>query len=162
MSSTGMETAANPSLEPLEVLSGRWDVEIRWSPKTHELVGGPATVRGAMSFEWIEDGHFLVQHQGGGEGPPESRWLIGRDETSGEYRVLYSDARGVSRIYHMSLEGRVWRIWRNAPGFSQRFEGKLGVDSRTIEAHWEKSIDGETWERDFDLKYVKSDGPSRR
>jgi hypothetical protein len=31
------------------------------------------------------------------------------------------------------------------------------MDSRTIEAHWEKSEDGKTWELDFDLKYVKTD-----
>jgi hypothetical protein len=24
-------------------------------------VGGPALVRGRVSFEWLEDGHFLIQ-----------------------------------------------------------------------------------------------------
>jgi hypothetical protein len=148
---------SNPSLEPLGVLSGRWEAEVRWSPKTHQLVGGPATVRVATRFEWIEDGHFLVQYQGGPDGPPEARWLIGRDETSGEYCVLYADARGVSRVYHMSLQDNLWRIWRSAPGFNQRFEGRLDADGRTIEARWERSADGKTWERDFDLKYVKAD-----
>jgi hypothetical protein len=90
MSSTRMMVSRNPSLKPLEVLSGRWDMEIRWSPKTHKLAGGPATVRGATRFEWIEDGHFLVQHQGGADGAPGARWLMGRDETSGEYSVLYA------------------------------------------------------------------------
>ena len=153
------KVASNPSLKPLEVLSGRWDMEIRWSPKTQKLVGGPATVRGATRFEWIEDGHFMVQHQGGVVGAPDARWLIGRDETSGEYSVLYADSRGVSRIYQMSFESRVWRIWRNAPAFDhyQRFEGRLSADSSTIEARWEKSADNKTWELDFDLKYVKTD-----
>jgi hypothetical protein len=152
--------ALNPSLKPLkplEVLSGRWDMEIRWSPKSHKLVGGPATVRGATRFEWIEDGHFLVHHQGGTDGAPDARWLMGRDETSGEYSVLYADARGVSRVYQMSFDDGVWRLWRKAPGFNQRFEGRLSTDSRTIEAHWQKSEDGKTWELDFDLKYVKTD-----
>jgi hypothetical protein len=82
---------------------------------------------------------------------------MGRDETSGEYSVLYADARGVSRVYQMSFEDGVWRLWRKAPGFNQRFEGRLSTDSRTIEAHWQKSEDGKTWELDFDLKYVKTD-----
>lgn len=156
MTSTMTKLASNPSLKPLEVLSGRWDMEIRWSPEAHKLVGGPATVRGATRFEWIEDGHFLVHHQGGADGAPDSRWLMGRDETSGEYSVLYADARGVSRVYQMSFENRVWRLWRNAAGFNQRFEGRLSLDGRIIEAHWEKSADSKAWEHDFDLKYVKA------
>jgi hypothetical protein len=82
---------------------------------------------------------------------------MGRDETSGEYCVLYADARGVSRIYQMSLDERVWRMWRTAPGFHQRFEGRLSADGSTIEAQWEKSSDGKTWEADFDMKYLKAD-----
>ena len=62
--------ASTPSLKPLGVLVGRWEAELRWSPETHRLVGGPATVRVAARFEWIEDGHFLVQYQGGSDGPP--------------------------------------------------------------------------------------------
>jgi hypothetical protein len=151
--------AAPPALKPLEVLSGRWNVQIRWSPKTHKLVGGPATVEGTARFDWIEYGHFLVQHQGKGEngGPPEARLLMGRDDTSGEFSVLYADARGVSRVYRMSFDERVWRIWRSAPGFNQRFGGRLSAHGRTIEAHWDKSADGETWERDFDLTYTRTD-----
>jgi hypothetical protein len=57
----------------------------------------------------------------------------------------------------MSLEDRVWRLWRNAPGFSQRLEGQLRGDGRIIEARWEKSEDGKTWEHDFDLTYTKAD-----
>jgi hypothetical protein len=156
MSSKKM-TASNTSLKPLEMLSGRWEVEIRSSPKTHKLAGGPATVRGVTHFEWIEDGLFLVQHQGGADGPPEACWLIGRDETSEEYCVLYADVRGVSRVYHMRLFDRVWQIWRNAPGFNQRFQGRLSVDGRNIDAHWARSADGKTWEHDFDLHYLKTD-----
>ena len=148
---------SNPALQPLEVFAGTWDAEIRWSPKTHKLVGGPPTVRGTSRFEWIEDGHFLVQHQRA-EGSPDARWLMGPDETSAEYGVLYADGRGVSRVYEMSLRDRVWRIWRNAPGFNQRFEGRISADGRSIKAHWEQSSDGETWVRDFELNYVKTDG----
>lgn len=57
----------------------------------------------------------------------------------------------------MSFENRVWRLWRNARASYQRFEGRLSADSRTIEAHCEKSEDGETWELDFDLRYIRTD-----
>jgi hypothetical protein len=145
----------NRALESLEPLAGEWDVEIRWSPKTHELAGGPATVHGWTRFEWIEDGRFLVMRQGGGGGPPQATLVMGRDDGAEEYSVLYADARGVSRVYQMSFQDRAWRMWRNAPGFSQRFEGRLSTNGRTIEAHWDKSTDGSTWERDFDLTYTR-------
>jgi hypothetical protein len=38
-------TPVNPALEPLQPLVGAWHSEIRWSQKTHKLVGGPALVR---------------------------------------------------------------------------------------------------------------------
>jgi hypothetical protein len=90
------------------------------------------------------------------DAPPEGRLIVGRDDTSGEYGVLYADARGVSRVYRMTIDERIWRIWRSAPGFNQRFEGRLSTDGRTIEAYWDKFADGDTWERDFDLSYVKT------
>ena len=150
-----MVRATNPSLKALEVLAGRWEMVIRWSPKTHELVGGPASVRGDAHFDWIEDGRALVLRQGG-NGAPQASWVIGRDEASDGYCVLYADSRGISRVYEMSFAGGVWRIWRNAAGFSQRFEGRVSVDGRTIDGWWEKSTDGQSWERDFDLTYVKA------
>jgi hypothetical protein len=151
-------SSLNPALEPLEVLLGKWNAEIRWSPETHKKIGGPAVVRGATRFELIEDGQFVIQHMGADSGgPSEARWLFGRDETSGEYGVLYADARGVSRLYQMSLQGPVWRIWRNAPGFNQRFEGRIDVDAGIIKAHWEQSEDGQTWGHDFDVTYTRAE-----
>jgi hypothetical protein len=47
-------------------------------------------------------------------------------------------------------------MWRDAPGFCQRFRGVLGEDGRTIRGAWEKSADGSAWEHDFDLVYTRS------
>ena len=68
--------------------------------------------------------------------------------------MLYSDARGVFRIYRMRLTDEAWTIWRDAPGFNQRFIGTFR-DDKTIEGAWESSPDGTTWESDFDMVYRK-------
>jgi hypothetical protein len=81
--------------------------------------------------------------------------MIGRDDASRAFSVLYADGRGVSRIYQMSFAQGVWKIWRDAPGFHQRFTGRLSPDRRGIEARWEKSEDGMIWETDFDLTHAK-------
>ena len=83
--------------------------------------------------------------------------MIGRDDTSGKYSALYADSRGVSRIYEMSFDKGVWKMWRKAPGFHQRFTGKLSRDKRKIVACWEKSKNGSNWQLDFDVTYTKSE-----
>ena len=80
---------------------------------------------------------------------------MGRDESLDRYTVLYFDTRGVSRIYQMSLEGGQWKMWRDAPGFSQRYVGTFSEDKNSITARWEKSSDGLNWEHDFDMTYTR-------
>ena len=84
------------------MLVGVWDVEI--SNATF-LPDRTATVHARTSFEWIEDGAFLVIRQGSkASGAPYSIWFIGRDEGAEEYVALYVDDRrvstGVSRVPH--------------------------------------------------------------
>jgi hypothetical protein len=71
--------------------------------------------------------------------------------------MLYFDERGVSRRYETSLRDGVWRWWRSAPGFSQRFSGVISADGRTIVSHGELSRDGTTWEPDLQLTYTRAD-----
>jgi hypothetical protein len=82
--------------------------------------------------------------------------IISRDDASEVYTVLHYDSRGVSRVYEMTFDDGAWKIWRNAPGFSQRFTGTLADDGRSIRASWEKSPDGSDWEHDFDLLYTRA------
>lgn len=116
-------------------------------------------VRGRVSFEWVQDGAFLVMRMGS-KPPraPDAIWLIGRDDFSPDYTVLYYDSRQVSRVYHMKFADRVWKMWRESPGFSQRYEGEVAEDGNTITAYWEKSNDGTTWEHDFDAMYRRAKG----
>lgn len=89
-------------------------------------VEGRSMARGSTTFGWIEDGVFLLQH---------------------------ADARGVYRIYQMRLTDEEWTVWRDAPGFFQRFIGSFGDGGKTITGCWESSRDGSAWEPDFDMRY---------
>jgi hypothetical protein len=46
-------------------------------------------------------------------------------------------------------------VWRDAPGFFQRFNATF-TDAETIDGRWESSSDGSTWEPDFDMTYSKA------
>ena len=143
----------NPALKDLAMLEGEWEMEL--SNSTF-LPNPTVTVKGHASFAWVQDGAFLEMRQGDKPpSPPAAIWLMNRDESSGGYEVFYYDDRGVSRIYQMSLDGKIWKMWRDAPGFSQRFEGTISDDRNTIRAHWEKSTDGRQWDHDFDITYTR-------
>ncbi len=55
----------------------------------------------------------------------------------------------------MSLDQGVWRPWREAPAFWQRFTGVFSAAGNTIEGAWEMSPDGAEWKHDFRLTYTK-------
>lgn len=144
----------NPALKDLEVLVGKWQLELTNSAFLPSLAD---KLIGLVSFHWLEDGAFLEMRQGyKGLGPPEAVMLIGRDEGAAEYRGFYYDSRGVSRIYNMTFHRGSWKMWRESPGFSQRYEGRFSRDRKTIKAYWEKSFDGANWEHDFDMTYRKT------
>ena len=131
----------NPALRNLGRLVGKWNVELVFPHDPSNIVSGQA------SFDWLEGESFVVEHLG------PSTWIMGLDDSNDNYYVLYHDDREVSRVYQMNLSASHWTIWRDSPGFSQRFEGRLDEDDNTIKAHWEKSSDGATWEHDFDIIY---------
>jgi len=143
----------NPALDALAPLLGEWDIEITSMSFQEDP---SASVRGHSSLAWLEGGAFLIQHS---EIPnsafPTSTAVIGADDEAGAYRMLYYDSRGVSRIYRMTFSGGIWTLWRDFPGFSQRFHGTFSEDGRVISAYWEKSGDGTNWERDFNLTYTR-------
>jgi hypothetical protein len=47
--------------------------------------------------------------------------MIGRDDTSGAFSAFYADSRGVSRLYEVSFAKDLWKMWRAAREFHQRF-----------------------------------------
>lgn len=145
---------SNVALDQLTSLIGEWDLEIT----SMSFREDPSAVeRGHSSFAWLEGGAFLVQHSEiSASDFPRSVAVIGADDEAATYRMLYYDSRGVSRIYRMTFSGGIWTIWRDAPGFSQRFHGMFSEDGKVITARWEKSHDGSHWEHDFALTYKKA------
>ena len=136
-------------LEALHPLVGEWTTEAR-------LPGHEAAVAGRTTFEWLEGGGYLIQRTTA-ENPafPRCVMVIGPD--AGGERVVqhYFDSRGVARVYDISLEDGVLRLWRDGPDFAQRYSGRLSADGRTVQGAWERCDDGATWEHDFGLSYTK-------
>lgn len=145
-----VKSAVNPALKEIETLVGEWTMELS---NASFLPDPSTTVKGKVTFEWLEEGDFLVMRHGKKGKDMWASWIIGRDEDSQKYTVLYIDNRRVSRVYEMSFKKNEWKIWRNSPGFSQRFLGILSKGKKTIKAYWEKSSNGKKWERDFDVLY---------
>jgi hypothetical protein len=137
----------NPMLKDLEGLVGDWEMELS---DAAFLPHPTNTIKGQVSFEWIENGAFLRMRMG-----DDAIWLISRDGSKSDYEVFYYDSRSVSRIYEMSFFANTWKIWRNSPNFSQRYEGTISMDGHTITAKWEKSGDGIKWEHDFNVTYTR-------
>src|SRR5690349_20249330 len=87
----------NPALKPLEVLVGEWEMELS---NTSFLPRPTDTIKGSVSFEWTQDGAFLLMRMGDkAPRPPAALWLVSRDESTPDYTVLYYDSRSVSRVY---------------------------------------------------------------
>lgn len=145
MSTSEPTFTPNPAIEHLEPLIGEWRV--------HVPDEGDEIDAGRVSFEWLDDGAFVKYRSQSPAPYPSGVVIIGCDDTTGRCAALYSDSRGVARLYGMSLSDGVWRQWREAPGFSQRFAGRFGDDGDTISGTWELCEDGETWRRDFDVVY---------
>jgi hypothetical protein len=70
---------------------------------------------------------------------------------------LYSDERGVCRIYEMTIGNGEWKLWREGEPFSQRFTATFGDDGNTITGRWEIAEDGINYATDFDLIYRRVD-----
>ncbi len=54
----------------------------------------------------------------------------------------------------MSFNDGTWQMWRDTPGFSQRFTAEVTPGQAEITGSWQKSADGgTTWEHDFKVRY---------
>ncbi|HEU4756008.1 MAG TPA: hypothetical protein VFS72_05045 [Agromyces sp.] len=145
------QPTAEDALRALEPLIGEWTVEARW-PSGEPWPGG-----GRVTFEWHESRAHVVE-RGTIDLPeaPDNVSIIGCDGANGTYFQLYSDERGVCRVYEMSITDGEWRLWRRGEPFSQRFVGVFGDDGDTIAGRWEIAEDHEHFVLDFELDYRRA------
>jgi hypothetical protein len=154
----GDVTAERPeALDRLDGLVGEWATEATFEagffgPGTPAVSGG-----GRTTFEWFDGERFLIQRARGEDtSVPTGIMIIGVGDDPDTFVQHYYDSRGVHRVYQMTLDDRVWRLWRAAPGFHQRYTGEFSEDGARITGAWDKSEDGSTWEHDFDLNYRRT------
>ena len=141
-------TAAN-ALKQLEQLLGEWTM-VATPP------GGPSWPGEARTtFEWMAgDQLLLVRSTIEIPEAPNGISVIGCDGGNGTYTQVYTDDRGVCRIYGMSIGDGEWRLWREGDPFDQRFTGRFSDDGDRIDGQWEARTD-DGWEIDFQLVYTR-------
>jgi hypothetical protein len=152
-----------PALIQLNRLVGTWTTEA-----THPASPG-LVVHGTVEISWLEGERFLI-HRARTDDPqfPDSISILGiMDSDRAEDArntgsklappprlcMHYFDSRGVFRVYDMSIDDGVWRLWRNAPGFSQRFAGTFARDGDTLAGRWELGQDDLIWKNDLEITY---------
>jgi hypothetical protein len=152
------------SLDRLDVLTGEWEMEAAFEAGYFGS-GSPAMSRrgGRTRFEWLEGRFYLIQRFVV-EDPaaPSGIAIIGLGADPEAFEQHYYDSRGVARVYQMSLDGGVWKLWREAPGFWQRYTGVISDDGNRITGAWEGSPDGREWKHDFGLTYIKAGSAASR
>jgi len=140
----------NPRLAGLAPLLGEWT-----TTGTHPFLPG-RTLRGAVSFEEIEDGGFVRMRSTSAEREiPSGVAIFGSDDGEGEGTMLYFDERGVSRRYTWKVDGHEISWWRDDPKFRQRFTVTVHPDGRRLTGKGQMSRDGAPWEDDLASEYQR-------
>jgi hypothetical protein len=145
------QPTAREALHELDPLIGDWVLEAR-PPGGEPWPGG-----GRSTVEWHPSGAHVVQRTAIKlPEAPDSISIMGCDAANGTYFQLYSDERGVCRVYEMSIGEGEWRLWRRGQPFHQRFTATISEDGKAITGRWEKSEDGATFLTDFELVYRRA------
>ena len=142
------QPTAEDALTRLGPLVGEWILEAT-AP-----TGEPLPGEGRSTFEWHDSRAHLVQRSSI-EAPdaPNAISIVGCDAANGTYTQLYSDDRGVCRVYEMTIGEGEWTLERRGEPFPQRFVATFGDDGNTIVGRWDKAEDGVYFTTDFYLTY---------
>jgi hypothetical protein len=157
-----METSTESALQPLNRLVGNWSTEA-----THPALPG-AVVRGTVAIEWLEGRRFLILRSHNDHPDfPDAILIVGFTDvdrvgadagestaaSASRLSMHYFDSRGVFRVFEVNIDADTWHMWRNAPGFSQRFTGTFTDDGSAIAGRWQLSRDDEHWDDDLQILY---------
>jgi hypothetical protein len=123
-------TTVDGALRALDRLVGRW------------TVSGEAT--GEVRFEWLEGGHFLLQHVDLEQSGFRTRGLevIGRERPFGapepgpDICSRYYDDHGNTLDYVYELEDDVLTIWGGERGSPAYFRGTFSADGSRLDGGW--------------------------
>jgi hypothetical protein len=116
--------------------------------------GEPWPGGGRVTFEWLASGaHLLGRTTVELPEAPDSVSIIGCDAANDTYFQLYSDERGVCRVYEMSIGNGEWKLWREGEPFPQRFTATFSDDTNTITGRWELAEDRINYSTDFEFIY---------
>ncbi len=141
-------------MDRLDSFIGTWAIEV-FHPELQ-----PTSITGETSFEWLDERYVIQRIKINKPEFPSSMIIYDWDDAKGQYVQHYFDSRGVTRLYEMSFEKGIWKLWRTTPDFSpldfhQRFSGTVNRAGNLIESSWEQSADGSQWEHDFRLVYKR-------
>jgi hypothetical protein len=138
----------NSFLKPFETLVGGWQTtgSHPYFPNTK--------LNGRVSFEWIEDGAFVMMRSEIDHPKfPDGIAIFGSDDELQKYYMIYFDVRGVSRIYEASITESQLKWWRDDSQLSQRFT--MAINEDKLVTSGEMSRNGGRWEKDLSLTYKK-------
>jgi hypothetical protein len=155
-----------PTLEAFNPIVGTWTTKA-----SHPASPG-VVVHGTVKIEWLEGERFLM-HRARTDHPDfsDSISIIGFTErdridtvagaehqatTKPQLTMHYFDSRGVFRVYSVSIDEQALRIWRDAPGFSQRFTGSFDDGLATIDGLWQVCEDDRHWNDDLQITYRRA------
>ncbi len=140
----------NEDMRRLEPLVGDWDVTL-----THAwfLDSMDTEIHGTATIEPYADAFLLLRSTFQGRSPEQggSSWAMafGRNDPRDTFSALYSDDRGVARVFGMTFADGEWTLLREDPDFHQRIV--IRIAGERIEWRADASEDsGRTWRKDLD------------
>ncbi|MEO6388203.1 MAG: hypothetical protein ABIT16_04455 [Croceibacterium sp.] len=142
---------ANPALQPLAFLIGRWR-----TTGTHPLVPGEA-LRGVTTFAWHEGGAFIVMRtEVHAPKFPDVLAIIGSDDTAGRFAMTYFDERGTSRLFTVTAGDRTVTWLRDDPHFAQTTTLTAEGPDKLV-GTGRMSLDGGAWAADLSQVFERGD-----